>query len=145
VWDLLFGDGNKTNGTSLPSSVKHQYSKGGNFTAQLTVTDGKDSTVATVKVKIAAGSVGTAAGLDPNCQGAPQVTIPPAGPAMYYIEVRDATSPTSSSQWMYEESNDIPGLQYTQNPGTNPVLGGASDIDPLAVKFKCQNGDTLDF
>jgi PKD repeat protein len=55
VWDLTFGDGNKTNGTSLPKTVSHNYTKAGNFTASLMVTDGKDHTTSNVTIHVAGG------------------------------------------------------------------------------------------
>ena len=44
VWDLDFGDGNATNGTSLPTVLNHTYVVNGtaNLTATFTVTDGVD-------------------------------------------------------------------------------------------------------
>lgn len=42
-WTLAFGDGNSTTGTGLPANATHDYGAGGNFTANLTVSDGKAS------------------------------------------------------------------------------------------------------
>jgi PKD repeat protein len=137
TWKLLFGDGNVTNGTTLPTSLVHRYAQGGNYTPTLTVTDGRSNTTASTKLPIAAGSVGTAPALDPACQGAPQATLPPAGaPPQYYIEVRAA----DQSQWVYQESNNVPGLQYTNQEGTAPVAG-SGDFDPMGAN--CLDGDTL--
>jgi len=60
VWDLAFGDGNTTNGTTLPATVSHNYTKTGNLTASYTITDGKDRTTynVTVDVSGAAGATG---------------------------------------------------------------------------------------
>lgn len=49
-WTLSFGDGNQTNGTKLPTTVPHTYPAAGNYTANLTVTDGQSSTHAEVAI-----------------------------------------------------------------------------------------------
>jgi PKD repeat protein len=49
-WTVAFGDGGKANGTVLPATIKHTFSKGGNFTVRLNVTDGKSSATATTLV-----------------------------------------------------------------------------------------------
>lgn len=53
VWDLDFGDGNRTNGTTLPATVTHAYA-GGNYTAAFGVTDGVDRTAKETAVSIVA-------------------------------------------------------------------------------------------
>ena len=53
VWDLAFGDGNATNGTSLPAAVSHNYTATGNLTARFTLTDGKNATTYNVTVPLA--------------------------------------------------------------------------------------------
>lgn len=55
VWDLTFGDGNSTNGTSLPTNVTHIYSAAGNFTANFTITDGKSPVTYDLVVPVASG------------------------------------------------------------------------------------------
>lgn len=139
TWTLLYGDGNVTNGTTLPATLVHAYTGGGNFTPTLTVSDGSRNATATARVTVAPGSAGFAPGMDPNCQRPDAVAVPPAGGAAYYFDNR-----LPDSQWIYQESNHIPGLQLTQEPGTAPPpAGGPGDVDPLAVQYNCQNGDTL--
>ena len=57
VWDLDFGDGNATNGTSLPATVMHNYTKTGNLTVVFSVTDGKAPASYNVTVKVAGADV----------------------------------------------------------------------------------------
>ena len=52
AWTLAFGDGNQTNGTTLPANVTHDYVVG-NYTATLTVSDGKANGTASVNVTLA--------------------------------------------------------------------------------------------
>lgn len=61
VWDLEFGDGNATNGTTLPASVTHTYNATGNLTATLTLTDGTARTSYNVTVAVAASGGGAQA------------------------------------------------------------------------------------
>lgn len=68
VWDLTFGDGSSTNGTSLPAEATHAYAGGGNFTANFTITDGTDPVTYDIAVLIASaggggGGVGQSAAL----------------------------------------------------------------------------------
>lgn len=58
VWDLAFGDGNATNGTSLPANVTHAYAGAGNFTANFTMTDGTDPVTYDVVVELAGAGAG---------------------------------------------------------------------------------------
>jgi hypothetical protein len=62
VWDLAFGDGNSTNGTTLPAMINHTYigNHTGNLTASFTLTDGKDPTTYNVTVQSVAGAGGAA-------------------------------------------------------------------------------------
>src|ERR1041385_6469361 len=56
-WTLSFGDGNQTNGTTLPATAAHNYTAAGNYTANFTVSDGHAT--AAYNVSIAVGSGGT--------------------------------------------------------------------------------------
>ena len=53
-WTLAFGDGNATDGASLPGDATHTYAAGGNFTAVLTVSDGNLTASANVTIAVAA-------------------------------------------------------------------------------------------
>jgi hypothetical protein len=60
-WTLDFGDGNHTNGTSLPATVAHDYAASnvtGNLTASLNVTDGSATGQAHAVVALGAGGGG---------------------------------------------------------------------------------------
>lgn len=63
VWDLAFGDGNATNGTTLPTSVTHAYNATGNLTATFTLTDGTARSSYNVTVQLAGGAAGQTASL----------------------------------------------------------------------------------
>lgn len=53
VWDLEFGDGNSTNGTTLPANVTHSYmNRTGNITANFTITDGKNPVTYNVTITL---------------------------------------------------------------------------------------------
>lgn len=72
TWDLAFGDGQVTNGTSLPANATHAYSISGNLTANFTVTDGKAPASYNVTVALAQGAkqtftiTGSTKGFDPT-------------------------------------------------------------------------------
>lgn len=58
-WALGFGDGQTTNGTTLPAAVNHTYEIGGNFSANLTVTysDGENrSALLNLTIVVPAGA-----------------------------------------------------------------------------------------
>ena len=57
VWELDFGDGTGTNGTALPATVNHTY-VAGNYTANFTVTDGKDPVTYDLAVPVGGGGGG---------------------------------------------------------------------------------------
>lgn len=56
TWELDYGDGNATNGTSLPLTVNHTYAMTGNFSANLTVSDGMREGHAQIVVQFGNGS-----------------------------------------------------------------------------------------
>jgi hypothetical protein len=60
AWTLDFGDGNATNGTSLPASVPHNYTAAGNFSVNYTLSDGLNSTSYPFNITVggAGGSTG---------------------------------------------------------------------------------------
>lgn len=61
TWDLAFGDGQSTSGTTLPGEAMHSYTTAGNFTAVYTLSDGTTDATYDVTVAVTAGT--TAAGL----------------------------------------------------------------------------------
>ncbi len=147
TFTLSFGDGSVNKTGSLPSgNLTYAFAKAGNYTAKLVVSDGKLTANKTVLMVVTAPAAAAAAGaLDPNCQRPTAVSIPGG----YYSDDRGSPGAgfvTGGGNWVYKETNGIKGLQITQNPGTAPApLGGSSDVDTLAVKFNCQNGDELVF
>lgn len=60
-WALAFGDGNATQGTSLPATVLHTY-PAGNYTATLTLNDGKTSAIYTLDLAATQGKRQLASG-----------------------------------------------------------------------------------
>ena len=54
-WVLTFGDGNQTNGTSLPAGLAHNYTAAGNYTANLTVSDGQANATSNVTFAVGGG------------------------------------------------------------------------------------------
>lgn len=59
-WSLAFGDGAAENGTGLPANVTHEYTPG-NYTANLTVSDGRANATTQVNVTIATPGPGVPA------------------------------------------------------------------------------------
>lgn len=57
VWGLEFGDGNSTNGTTLPTTLSHNYTAG-NFTANFTITDGSAMATYNVSLNVTGGASG---------------------------------------------------------------------------------------
>jgi hypothetical protein len=55
AWDLDFGDGNRTNGTVLPTQVAHNYTTAGNLTVSYTLTDGQAPVSYNVTITVASG------------------------------------------------------------------------------------------
>lgn len=54
-WALSFGDaGAEAKGTTLPTTVNHNYTAAGNFSVKLTVSDGRNATLAEISVAIVA-------------------------------------------------------------------------------------------
>lgn len=80
VWELDFGDGNATNGTALPATVRHNYTAPGNVTVNFTLTDGRSPVTYNVTVTL----TGTGGGPGPQVvegdwvvgmSGCPQITV----------------------------------------------------------------------
>lgn len=53
AWTLLFGDGASDDGAALPATVSHDYTAAGNFTAELTLSDGKAQSSYEVTITVA--------------------------------------------------------------------------------------------
>lgn len=60
-WSLSFGDGNATQGSALPATAAHNYTRVGNFTVRYNVTDGKANATYNVTIRVGAG--GSAGGV----------------------------------------------------------------------------------
>ncbi|HUR24767.1 MAG TPA: PKD domain-containing protein [Candidatus Thermoplasmatota archaeon] len=115
TWVLVFGDGNQTNGTTLPTTVKHVYAKG-NHTASLTVSDGSLNRTATAKVSAAGPGAAPAPTAEDLCPTDPlAVGHETAG---YYVTPADNVA-SPGATWIYQESNGMPGLQ--RNDDTVPT------------------------
>lgn len=71
VWDLTFGDGNATNGTSLPANVTHSYAGAGAFTANFTITDGTDPVTYDVTLNVTGAAGGGTLAVFTEAQAAP--------------------------------------------------------------------------
>lgn len=67
-WTLAFGDGNSTNGTSLPATVPHNFTASGSFNVTYTLTDGFEQKAYNLTIN-ATGGVAT-----PPTQGPIQLT-----------------------------------------------------------------------
>lgn len=115
VWDLTFGDGNATNGTTLPANVTHQYSANltGNLTINYTITDGQDSTTYNVTITLGGGSKdsltieGSSTGLDPTAGGAPMIRGCLFG---------DYADPSPGGHWHAIDAN-VDGWSWTLTAG----------------------------
>jgi PKD repeat protein len=61
TWALDFGDGNATNGTTLPAELMHNYTAAGNFTVLFTLSDGVANVTynATLNVSATAANAAT--------------------------------------------------------------------------------------
>lgn len=135
TWTLAFGDGNSTNGTSLPHNVTYSYAAGGNFSARLTVISGAMNATSNVTIAVAPGGVGFAPGMDPNCQRPDARGTDSGG----WIDDRGG-----GSVWVYEETNGLPGLQIDIRPSPVPAPVGGHQ-DSLALQYNCVGGDQMYF
>lgn len=57
-WNLTFGDGTSTSGSTLPGSVTHSYTAG-NYSARLNLTDGKATTSYNVSISVTGAGAGS--------------------------------------------------------------------------------------
>lgn len=108
TWELVFGDGNRTEGTTLPAAIEHSYASAGNYTASLTVSDGSLNRTATAHVAVA----GAGAPVEPTIEELCPTDTEAVGneDAGYYATPNDSVD-APGSLWIYEESNGMPGLQ----------------------------------
>ncbi|MCA1811951.1 MAG: PKD domain-containing protein [Halobacteriales archaeon] len=126
-WTLTFGDGNRTSGVGLPANVTHGFHLGGNFTVTLLATDGHANATASVLVRVTA------------LPGGPKIcTIEPdqtVGPFYYTTE--------GGGNWVFLESNDIPGLQVGNTSLTGSAGETLGEVNPDWVD--CTDPDQLVF
>jgi len=82
TWRLAFGDGNATNGTTLPASLAHNYTAGANYTARLTLSDGQLNATYSAAVNVTGGAHQSFAGswtyTNVDCLGATSGNVPSA-------------------------------------------------------------------
>ena len=116
TWVLVFGDGNQTNGTSLPTTVNHTYSSAGNHTASLTVSDGSLNRTATAKVAAEGEGAPSGPTIEELCPTDP-LAVGHETAGYYATPADNADAP--GSLWIYEESNGMAGLQ--RNDDTVPT------------------------
>ncbi|HLF16043.1 MAG TPA: PKD domain-containing protein [Candidatus Thermoplasmatota archaeon] len=137
TWTLdVDGDGTVDfdgTGDDFPATVTHTFDLAGDYLVVLNVTDDELSAEDSLHIQVAAPSVEP----DPfagTCPGLDYVTIAPdPGPPeaqVFYIENTGGT-------WFYQESNDLPGLQLSDEPSL------AMENHPAGAG--CLNGDTLLF
>ncbi|MHB1260580.1 MAG: PKD domain-containing protein [Thermoplasmatota archaeon] len=107
-WTLAFGDGNQTNGTTLPSSVVHSYAAARNYTASLTVSDGSLNRTATARITVGGAGAPSEPTPEDLCPTDP-LAIGHETAGYYATPADNAAAP--GSLWIYEESNGMPGLQ----------------------------------
>ena len=112
TWSLTLDNDTLGDGTGVPAQVNHTFSEAGNFTVFLTVSDGTSNATANVTVYVTAGAekggVPIEDTLCPTFEDA--LEIPGTG---MYITPQDTLidPPFSAGFWIYEESNNMPGLQ----------------------------------
>lgn len=141
TWTLdADGDGaSDSNGTMLPAELSFLFNETGNYTATLSVTDGNATANATVDVAVEGASAAKedlwvrwdAEGM---CHAKEAVDV---GPIWIHDRPGEGAPygsglETGGGTWIYEESNDVPGLQ----------VGGGDEDDAYVA---CANPDTLIF
>jgi hypothetical protein len=149
TWDLDFGDGAKANGTTMPATTNHVYAAG-NYSANLTISDGTNAVHYAANVSVAVQGAGVA--------GTPQtfhgewtaswtfgcyaVGIYPAEDVTHTIMVVDPA--TNGKTFTATFASDVPNvddfgvsfqddggeMDYIQGPSpiTGEVLDGATEI-----------------
>lgn len=154
MWNITIDDVEVANGSELPATYSHLFETAGTFTANVTLTDGSDTEVATFTIEVI--DLGPCGGEAEPCIVAEHdwVTVWSDGRCdakgrVYGHEaggwVHDRPGGPSGvvpflggGTWWFEEGNGIDGLQLTMEPSV------AEDAkDPLAVEFNCQGGDIL--
>lgn len=121
AWTLVSNGTQLGKGASLPANVTHVFNQTGNVTVVLTVTGSSGNATARVTLSIAAA----AAPIEPAEEivlcptDTAAIEIPGAG--LYATPMDSLSSPPFSigSVWIYEESNNMPGLQ--RNDDTMPT------------------------
>ena len=110
-WTLVYGDGNSTSGTTLPVTRTHQYTVGGNYRANLTVTDDKSATNTT--------SVNLTVNYRPTATLTSDVTSGPAPLAVTYtLGASDVDGTIASWTLQYGDGTSTSGA------GTPPATQG---------------------
>ncbi len=136
TWTLSFGDGEATNGTTLPANVTHSFTAAGNYTVTLAVSDGTNTTEASVVVE-AVEAAAEAAGevVDPTrCDRTPTQWVND----LYVFE-------GDGGNWIFIEANGIEGLQV-ENNHVSEEAGLAETIgEHNALWEGCLNGDQMVF
>ena len=126
TWSLTVGN-DTWDGDVLPATINATL-EAGNHTATLTVSDGDLTGDTSVTIVVQAPAVEEAD--DGVCHADPSEyeEIPPVGGAILYL---------ADTSWIYEETNGIPGLQWSSEPsllGENHAKGAG-----------CLDGDTIIF
>lgn len=122
TWMLTAGNATLGNGTTLPANVTHQFLEAGNVSVVLAVSDGSNTTLANVTIVVAAAVPAVTGPVICEAEGETEL------PGGFY---QDRMS------WIFEESNGLPGLQYTAEPSLIGEYDSAGE--------GCENGDTLLF
>lgn len=149
-WELDFGDGNSTNGTSLPANATHAYTGNAtNLTAVLTVTDGDLSTSFNATVALGGGAKGSVvyaghitgpdafAAAGEGCVFAVAQVLAPAPGDMGHLYQVEA----STHGWAFAFDLADMNVDFTDSAGT--VLGsGSSGTVPAgaAMALVCSAG-----
>ena len=120
VWDLSFGDGSSTNGTTLPANATHAYAAGGNFTANFTVTDGTDPTSYDVLVAIVGSGAGATSfvfigDVEQDCATQCELGTPVGSPPV----------PLPGAAGCVSFNTDMPGLDCIWTELTPDLVGKA--------------------
>lgn len=131
-WILTFGDGNQTNGTTLPTTLVHEYKSKGNLTAVLSVSDGVAQERARVNLTIAGG---------PNVPAVPatQCDRDVAATGVVYVFEGDGGT------WAFVEENGIAGLQVENNHPTEAAGVAEAAGEHNDLWEGCENGDQMVF
>lgn len=151
AWSLDLGDGATANGTMFPATVNHTYAAPGNYSANVTITDGQDPVYFDVNVTITGGAAeGESTGQTFQGEwtaswtfGCAVVGIYPAEDVTHSIMVVDAT--TFGKEFVATFTSTTPNLEgygisfqdgsggeidYVQgaSPLTGEVLEGTVEI-----------------